>query len=459
MKNVRIVLLLFLVVLMTACSESSSTEYFLTVSPQSLSFSKDGGTQTISISCNTSWTIICEDTSVTIFPMSGNGDGKVLVTMGSAQTFRDFDSRIMIRTAEGKIENVTIHQEGIFIKGATLEIRNQGDIDFAGGKEVIDSLIIYSNMTWQLLGPDWIAAEVNGRWIPLSKTRATVTGGTAVGGNPLETVVYLKTVTANTSEEDREDIIVLEDVYDAGMRAEHQLTQLGKYAVAASQLMPLAYSIGCTWKCGIDVQEMYVCCVDHGLTNAELTPAEVMQWDVSGPNMIHGFDGLKPNTQYYLYGMAKVGNGVSGKILGRGIITGSDKNQPLANIVNASFDGTRHVWGMKRNEYCTYYGVWALFDEVFFSVPDGTLALYFENYQLCDFFVDEDYPGIQLENPNPVHIVTWGVDNEGYWSDLLTRYSSGVSSNTSKRIPEVRKRPRGMAVSVEDLKKAIKRIK
>ena len=55
--------------------------------------------------------------------------------------------------------------------------------------------------------------------------------------------------------------------------------------------------------------------------------------------------------------------------------------------------------------------------------------------------------------------ITFKIDNEGYWSDLLTRYSSGVSSNTSKRIPEVRKRPRGMAVSVEDLKKAIKRIK
>ena len=73
---------LMALLLMQACHP----EPFLNVSPTSLSFNQDGGSQTVRVSANYAWTVSISGTGLTVSPLSGEGEGTVTVTAAPAGT-------------------------------------------------------------------------------------------------------------------------------------------------------------------------------------------------------------------------------------------------------------------------------------------------------------------------------------------------------------------------------------
>lgn len=75
-KHVPLFLSLTLLLLLNACGP----EPYLNISPSSLAFSEDGGTQTIQVSANYPWTASVSGTGFSVSPSSGDGDATVTVT-------------------------------------------------------------------------------------------------------------------------------------------------------------------------------------------------------------------------------------------------------------------------------------------------------------------------------------------------------------------------------------------
>ena len=69
MKRFLSLLSCLALLLMQACHP----EPFLNVSPTSLSFNQDGGSQTVRVSANYAWTVSVSGTGLTVSPLSGEG--------------------------------------------------------------------------------------------------------------------------------------------------------------------------------------------------------------------------------------------------------------------------------------------------------------------------------------------------------------------------------------------------
>ena len=61
----------------------------ISVSPKSFAIDLEGGTQVITVTSNATWTVSCDQTDVTVEPLTGTGNGQVTVTVPAA-TAREF---------------------------------------------------------------------------------------------------------------------------------------------------------------------------------------------------------------------------------------------------------------------------------------------------------------------------------------------------------------------------------
>ena len=84
MKRILSFLAILGLVLAQACKPEKPVEPTLSVSPNSLSFAAEGGSQTINVSAGQAWTASVTGTGFSISPSSGKGDGTVTVTAKAA---------------------------------------------------------------------------------------------------------------------------------------------------------------------------------------------------------------------------------------------------------------------------------------------------------------------------------------------------------------------------------------
>ena len=124
LKHVPVFLSLALLLLLNACKP----EPYLKVSPSSLSFSEDGGTQTVQVSANYSWTANVSGTGFSVSPSSGDGDASVTVTAAPTDN-PDPVSVKLVFFCEGLSESVELRQEA----RSTIMIGNVAKIPSDGG--------------------------------------------------------------------------------------------------------------------------------------------------------------------------------------------------------------------------------------------------------------------------------------------------------------------------------------
>ena len=67
-----------------AIAAGCQPEPYLNVSPTSLSFPQEGGSQTVRVSANYAWTASVSGTGLTVSPTAGEGEGTVTVTAAAA---------------------------------------------------------------------------------------------------------------------------------------------------------------------------------------------------------------------------------------------------------------------------------------------------------------------------------------------------------------------------------------
>ena len=100
-------------------SQADSEEAVITVTPETIASTLEGGEHELTVTSNAAWTVLCEQDGVEIEPLSGNGDGKVTVTILAAEADRNFtiNFKAQKQTALEGIEftsyaeaSVTVHQ-------------------------------------------------------------------------------------------------------------------------------------------------------------------------------------------------------------------------------------------------------------------------------------------------------------------------------------------------------------
>ena len=127
--------------------------HFLEVSPSSLQFSKQGGSQEISISCDDLWKIEFNADWLMASEMLGTGDATVVLT-AAPNTILEPRSCIMTVVSESLSRRVVVLQEaGDEVVYVTLE-PDTLSVSYTGATSVM--VTVTSNTTWTLQASSWI---------------------------------------------------------------------------------------------------------------------------------------------------------------------------------------------------------------------------------------------------------------------------------------------------------------
>ena len=126
----------------------------LSVSPESLSFTADGGSQTVQVKANNPWTASASGSGISVNPSSGDGDATVTVTAAAASSTNPVTGSVNFRS-EGLSASVSIIQEErkVIQVGEVMTIPAEGgsfavDIQYNTDKADIDVEIEASAKSW-----------------------------------------------------------------------------------------------------------------------------------------------------------------------------------------------------------------------------------------------------------------------------------------------------------------------
>ena len=113
--------------------ESCQPEPFLTVNPTNLSFTQEGGSQTVSVSANYAWTASVDGSGFSLSPQSGEGDASVTITASAAISTDETKATVTFRS-EGLSATVSLTKEGI----STILVGSVNVIPSKGGTYTVD---------------------------------------------------------------------------------------------------------------------------------------------------------------------------------------------------------------------------------------------------------------------------------------------------------------------------------
>lgn len=199
-KLLKVMAALTALTLVFACTKTKVIE--LTVSPLSVNFEAGGGEQTLTVSCNDSWTVTGGADWITFTPASGEGNGSIKITAAANKSLEGREATIAVAAGEQK-RTVKVGQLGLT---AVLSVSPfMKEMDHNGGSF---NLEVTSNIPWTLSIP---AAAT---WITADKTSFEGSGVAKI------------TVAANESTEERS--AMLKVVGDPVITAEMEIIQAGE---------------------------------------------------------------------------------------------------------------------------------------------------------------------------------------------------------------------------------------
>lgn len=155
----KILCLLFLAVALCACQK----EPFLSVNPSSISFDKNGGSQTVTVSANNPWTASVSGNGFSLSPKSGNGEAVLTVTAAAASSAEVSTGSITI-TSEGLSATVSLSQEA----KNTIKVGQPAHVSAEGGTY---SVSVQYNTDY-----DVIVEDSAKDWIKYVRTKAMSSG-------------------------------------------------------------------------------------------------------------------------------------------------------------------------------------------------------------------------------------------------------------------------------------------
>lgn len=133
----------------------------LTVSTATINFGEEGGTNSFTITSNTTWTISGQAEWLSYSPGEGTGNGSVNIAVQTNNTEYSREAVLTITGAGGQKQAVTISQAE---KAVTLTIE----------PEIINATAIADDYTFQILGnATWTITVDDNTWLTLSATSGT----------------------------------------------------------------------------------------------------------------------------------------------------------------------------------------------------------------------------------------------------------------------------------------------
>lgn len=161
MKPIRLCSIFAVLAIIFACTKEEPT---LSVSPSSISYAVDGGTQSLTIISNGSWTVSSDSPWVTVSPSSGTENGTVNV---KAAANTDFEARnATICVASGSLSStVAVSQSGV--DRVLRVVDGNVDVPATGGNYTVD---LEYNVDYDVL-----VDETASEWLSFIATKATST--------------------------------------------------------------------------------------------------------------------------------------------------------------------------------------------------------------------------------------------------------------------------------------------
>ncbi len=323
MKHIQYVVLITLIGCVLACEDDSESR--LITSATQIYFTPSGGSQTIEIESNTDWHIISDVNWLSVYPTKGSLNQNVRVTAAIKDNELEQESRLIVMTDDGrKVVNVSVK-----VEGSTVKLGKQLDIcvdkkTFSGKAWDVDSLEITSNVTWEVLGPEWLEAWDGERWRPLLETRGVVRGS----GN---STVLVRTANINKNEESKDDVVVVREYLTGEFSHTVNVSQVGRMQTSPTVLWKLEDGIVFDWHCGCDVDKIY-----YKVTDEKEKPSiDVMRstYGVTEDTYINSATGLKPGSQFYIIASGADSNGNICKEVYTTYGRLPNETAPLANII------------------------------------------------------------------------------------------------------------------------------
>ncbi len=191
-----------LAILATAFSCTKTKVVELTVSPMAVSFETAGGSNTVSVTCNDSWTVTSDADWITFSPDKGEGNGSIKITAPENKSLESRQATVTVSAGDVK-RSVQVAQLG---KTAALNVSPiVKELDHNGGTF---DLTVTANIPWSLSIP------ADAKWITADKTSFEGSGVAKI------------TVAVNESTDPRSAKLVVTG--DPVLSSEVEITQAGE---------------------------------------------------------------------------------------------------------------------------------------------------------------------------------------------------------------------------------------
>lgn len=429
----NLLLLLLIVFFFTSCNDDNGS--LLIPSATQLTFGPSGGSQTLAIQSNTDWTVTSNESWLSVFPSSGSSNQTISVNVAISDNLLEREAKLVICTNDGeKMINVDIKVEGSLVKkGKYLDVTNHLTRLYMGGKAGDkDSLLIRSNMIWELKGPEWIEAWDGARWRPLSQNRGVVRG------DGIQTVL-LRSAADNKNEENINGVITVSEYLTGDNAYTVNVSQLGRLRVNFIPRLFIANYAAFGWTCGCDVGNIYFK-VSEQVDSTPITEVR-LKYQVTDANFINSADNLKANTDYILSVISEDKEGSLDTIRQYFTFsTGDTNNQPFVPIEGV-FLGTDGNWLIYTypNEY-TYRFLEYVTESPnsIFMYSDAILFhLFFEKskeyinssgFFNCNSGVQAYNTWERTPNSNEVHVLTYGFGTNST-AYIFSRFDAFFDAN------------------------------
>jgi hypothetical protein len=142
-----------------AGSGTVSPTYTLTVSPDNLTFTAEGGTAGLSISSNTTWTVASNAEWASVETPSGSNNANVNISCAANESF-DFRQATITVAGGGLTKTINISQAGVAQPVFTLTVSPRSlNFDWEGEPQIVT---VESNTSWIVSSPvEWATVSVD----------------------------------------------------------------------------------------------------------------------------------------------------------------------------------------------------------------------------------------------------------------------------------------------------------
>lgn len=355
MKHIYYIMVLGMLCMLTACEDDNDSH--LTTSITEITLPPEGGSQIVTINCNTDWHVVTSADWVSVYPSTGSMSKDVTITATPNDNTLEQETRIVVSTNDGrKLVNITVTTASSSgISGKYIDLKSEKRV-FNGKAGSTDSLEITANVNWEVLGPEWIEVWDGARWRPLSTERGIIRGGSG------QSKVLMRTVADNKDDSSLADVITVKEYLTGNYSRSVNVQQLGRLEVSPYLPWTLENGVVIGWRCGCDVATIYYYITDElEDQNTSVTPDDVhSKYKKTSVEYLDGITGLEPGIQYRLTRMGEDAQGNLSKRYTTGTFVTESETDAMVDIAKGEYLGNGQ-WNLFVNMgyYTDYYRIYA----------------------------------------------------------------------------------------------------